>query len=232
MATSGASKARTSITEEPNRFRVVIRLNKQRPEQIVPEAQSQEVVQTAARLQVLLGATGKVVAVTGVAENDGSSLLVGCLGSGLATTSGSSVLLIDANVESPHLHEMFHVALKPGLLDLLEDELQVESAAHPQESSNLFVLPLGQSEFSLPALLSKPGSKNILDSLRAKYRYIVIDVGLLGSHPDGVLLASLSDGVVAAAAAGVRRRQEVQQLREQLKTLHIPLLGVVLTQQA
>jgi len=232
MATTGASKARTSITEEPKRFRVVIRLHKQPPEQIVLEAQSQEAVQTAARLQVLLGETGKVVAVTGVAENDRSSLLAGCLGSGLAATSGSSVLLIDANVESPHLHEMFHVALKPGLLDLLEEELEVEAAAHPQESGNLFVLPLGQSESSLPALLGKEESKNIFASLRARYRYIVINVGLLGSRPEGVLLASLSDGVVAAAAAGVRRRHEVQQLREQLKTLHIPLLGVVLTKQA
>ena len=231
MATIGTSKARTSVAEEPKGFRVIIRLHPQRPELGLPGTDSQETLQTAARVQVLLGATGKVVAVTGVSKGDRPTQLAGCLGSGLAATSGANVLLIDANVQSPRLHEMFHVASKPGLLEVLEEGIEVEGVARPHESSNLFVLPLGQSASTLPTLLSKPESKSVFDSLREKYRYIVIDTGLLGSCPEGVLLASLSDGVVAAAAAGVRRRHEVQKLQEQLKTLRISLLGVVLTKE-
>jgi len=201
------------------------------PECTFPNTPSQEAIQTAARLRVLLGASGKMVAVTGVTDNDGATQLAGSLGSGLATITDSDVLIVDANARAPRLHEICHVTIKPGLLELLENEVPLGAAVHRLQLSNLYLLPLGQSVGALATLLSKPEGQNVWQALRQRYRYVVVNTGAVATGADGVLLASMSDGVVAAVAAGIRRRHEVQQFQQELQRLRIPLLGLVLTKQ-
>lgn len=190
---------------------------------------TQEALQTAARLKVLLGATGKIVVVSGIADNDPATDLAGSLGGGLATMTESPVLIVDANVRAPRMHEIYGVPQDPGLLNVLDRELPLDRAVYRLELSNLLVMPLGDSRSSLPALLSKPEAHDAIERIRERFRFVVISTGLVAAGADGVLLASISDGVVAAVAAGVRRRHEVVQFHEELKRLKIPLLGVVLT---
>ena len=45
------------------------------------------------------------------------------------------------------------------------------------------------------------------------------------------MLSSMCDGVVAALAAGKRRRHEVDEFVEGLKRLNLSLLGIVLTKK-
>ena len=236
MTQFGASKAANALAVELKSeerestidSRPELALSAKRPG-VMP---SQDALQAAARLRVLLGATGKVVAVSGIAENDGSTELASSLGSGLAAITESPVLIIDANSADPGLHELYGIARRPGLLNVLDNNADLAACVHRLELSNLFVLPLGESRTGLAALLSKPETQEVLEEMREKYRYIVVDMGLVAAGAEGVLLASMSDGVVAAVASGVRRRHEVQQFQQELKRLRIPLLGVVLTKEA
>lgn len=186
-------------------------------------------LQTAERLKVLLGSAGRVVAVAGLGESDGSTTLAAALGFALAALDESRVLVMDANVREPRLHELLRVPKRPGILDLLEQKSDLELATTRLELSNLFVLPAGQASTSLAALLSQPNGARLLDEIRRTYRYVIIDAGVIRSGAGGMLVASMSDGVVAALAIGARRRDEVLQFRQELKQLNIPLFGVVLT---
>lgn len=187
-------------------------------------------LQTAERLKILLGTAGRVVAVTGLGESDGFTALAATLGFALAALDESRVLVMDANVREPRLHELLCVPKRPGILDLLEQKSDLEPATTKLELNNLFFLPVGQASTSLAALLSQPGGVRVLDEIRRTYRYVIIDAGVIRSGPGGMLVASMSDGVVAALAIGARRRDEVLQFRQELKQLNIPLFGVVLTQ--
>lgn len=188
-------------------------------------------VQSAARVKLSLGA-GRVVAVTGMAEDDGAAPLASRLGAALAAMESAPVLLIDGNVSRSTPSDSLGLASKPGLLEVLQSSIDLDSAVYTPPGSNLAILPLGKADTSLAALLAGPNGSATLAELRRRYRYVVLEVGLIQRAPDALLLAAMSDGVVVAAAAGARRRHELLGLKQDLDRLKIPLLGVILTSGA
>ena len=193
---------------------------------------SHEALKTAARLRLALGPSGRMVGIAGISENDGPPLLAARLGTALASMDQSQVLVIEGDDHSPALEEIFSVPRIPGFLDLLDSRADLKLAARPVTPGNLFVLPAGESERSLASLLTSPTCTEIMAIIRHQFRYIVVDIGVMHEGASGVLLASMCDGVVAALAAGDRRRREVLDFRRELERMKIPLLGVVLTRGA
>jgi Mrp family chromosome partitioning ATPase len=190
-----------------------------------------ETLLAAAKLKHVLGSARKVVSVACFTEMDGGSILSARVASGLAEIDKGNVLVLDANVATPQLGRLFGVENTPGLQEVLEDNLDVKDALRPLEPSNLWMLPLGAVNASLSSLLTSPRCAQVIDELRQQFRFIVADTGFVKS-PESVLLASLSDGVLLALAAGARTRDEVASFQEELRRLHIPLLGVMLTKKS
>ncbi len=184
--------------------------------------------QVAARLKLVLGLR-RMVAVTGLADTDGATRLAALLAEALVAIDQCTVLLVDGNVRRSRLNEVLAIPKSPGLLDLLEETVSLEQAARTFHPANLSILPLGEGARSLASVLSNPASTRVIREIRERYRYILIDVGVMTSDPAGMMLASLCDGVVAALAAGSRRRHEVVEFQTELERLKIPLLGAVLT---
>ena len=186
---------------------------------------TQESLQVATRLKVLLGSAGSVVAVTGLNSADGSAGVAAKLAASMAAIDRTSrVLLVDANDDRPTDHK------QPGLMNLLEDSSSIEQVLHQEELENLFTLAIGESSQSMAALLSSARSNIVFQQLREKHRYMVIDAGVVRSGPSGMLLAALSDGVIAGLTAGAHNQQEVRDFQQELRRLSIPLLGFVLIQ--
>src|SRR4051812_14297195 len=73
-----------------------------------------ELLQTAARLKVVLGVHRRVVAVTGIDPADGGPLLAAKLGAALAQIDHGRVLVVEANQASRRIGRLFGVASEPG----------------------------------------------------------------------------------------------------------------------
>lgn len=186
-------------------------------------------LQAAARVKLSLGAVGRVFAVTGLAMDDNAGHLASRLGSALAAVEPAPVLLVDGNVSQPSQAAWFGLPAKPGLLEVLRGTADLRAAAQSVGPANLFVLPLGTHHGSLASLLAGPNAASLLREIRDRFRYVVVEVGLVQKAPDALLLAALTDGVVVAVSAGDRRRHELQGLKQDLDRMKIPLLGVILT---
>jgi Mrp family chromosome partitioning ATPase len=186
-------------------------------------------LQAAARVKLSLGGVGKVFAVAGLALDDNSGRLASRLGSALAAVEPAPILLVDGNVSQPSQAAWFGLAARPGLLEVLRGTADLRSAAQSAGPANLFVLPLGAHDGSLASLLAGPNTAPLLREIRDRFRYVVVEVGLVQKAPDALLLAALTDGVVVAVSAGDRRRHELQGLKQDLDRMKIPLLGVILT---
>lgn len=193
------------------------------------EACTDEELQAAARVKLMLGPDRRVLAVTGLTPKDGASALAGRLGVAMAAIDQSPVLVLDGNVVQPVQAATFGIPPGPGLLDLLEGEADLKSIARCVGPANLFVVPLGEPERPLASFLTDANSHRIMGSIRERFRYVLVDVGLVQTNPDGMLLASWTDGVLVAGAAGDLRRHQLTGLKEDLSRFRIPLLGVVLT---
>jgi Mrp family chromosome partitioning ATPase len=188
-----------------------------------------ELLQTAARLKVVLGVHRRVVAVTGIDPADGGPLLAAKLGAALAQIDHGRVLVVEANQASRRIGRLFGVASEPGFLDVLEHRVELNQAVHPMTPDNLFVLPLGVAVGSLATSLTSDAGVSVMSAIREQFRHVIVDAGIIHRDAAGMLLASLADGVVAAVAIGTRRREEVITFHDELKRLNIPLFGVVLT---
>jgi Mrp family chromosome partitioning ATPase len=202
-----------------------------KPAQLRPGADWGETLLAAARLKHVLGAGKKLVAVSGFDNQDGAGLLAARIASALAEIDQGKVLLVDANAAASQVAKLFGVRGAPGLLDMLEGQAELKDAVTSSEPANLFVLPLGRASASLATLFGSDRCPLVLRELRAEFRYIIADVGLVRSA-EATLFASLSDGVLVSLAAGRRTREEVASFEEELRRLQIPLLGAMLTKRS
>jgi len=193
---------------------------------------SDDLLQTAARLKVVLRPHGKIVAVTGLDVRDGGARLAAGLGAAMAALDNDRVLVMDANVRAPELHEAFGIPRTPGLFDALDGKADLKLALRCVGPSNLFVLPIGESTETMGSMLTSPEGAGVMKTIREQFRNVIVDAGLIHSAAEGMLFASMCDGVIVALAVGIRRRDEILAFQEQLGRLKIPLLGVVLTRAA
>ena len=156
------------------------------------------------------------------------------LGAAMAQIDHAPVLIVEGNVASPRLAQLFGLTPGPGFLDVLEQRADLQQAIRPVVPPNLFVLPLGEGEAagSLASLLTSASGAFVMSAIREQFRYVIVDAGLIRRQAEGMLLASLADGVVVAVAIAVRRRDEIAGFHEELQRLKIPLFGVVLTRVA
>ena len=79
-------------------------------------------------------------------------------------------------------------------------------------------------------LVGCPVFKEILDSVRDDYDYIIVDAPPLGLVIDAAIMASVCDGAVIVINQGVIKHRIAQDVKAQLSKSGCRILGVVLNQ--
>jgi len=136
------------------------------------------------------------------------------------------ILLIDADLQKPQLHERFQLPNDRGLLQLLKDG----PPASIRETSvpGLFVLPGGGLSDSGTELLASPNLSEILNQFRQSYDIVLIDTPPVLLLPAGRLVGRLSDGVILVIRAGETTKRAALAACERLYSDEIPLVGTIL----
>ncbi len=192
---------------------------------------SEGALRAAVRLRQGLASGSQVVAFTGVEETDAAASLAAQISLALVQIEQTRVLLVDANVLRPKIHEWMQVPVSPGLCDLVGDSLDIHKAIHPSDVDRLFVLSVGNSAANLVSLFSSLQCEKVFRSLRQQFRYIIVNLPPVLLSPEGLVLASVTDGVVISLAAGRRRRDEVLRMKRELTALKTPILGAILAEE-
>ena len=187
-----------------------------------------EMMQTVVRLNSLLESEDRVLIVAGWDESDGTADLALQTAFGLASVSQQTVLLVDADFRAPLLHRRLKTHPDPGLGELIEGRRQIADLVQPFSEGSLFFLPAGSSQVARTGDLSAPAWTSSVASLR-KFQRVVVHVGPLIENPAAMVITSESDAVILGLAAGVRRRNEAEELQNQVEMLRTKLLGAVLT---
>ena len=192
---------------------------------------SDDAVRLAGRLTAALAEDQRVVLFTGSTATRGVSTVASHVALAFAKLVQQPILLIDAKAEGPTLHTTFNVPLAPGLTEVLERRVGLDAAVSRLDANNLWFLPRG-GDADYTHLLGSEACKELLQSMRQKYRLTLIDGSpILLSAPTSIL-ASQSDGVVAVVAAGSDHKADVVELKRILDGLKVNLIGAVLTTAA
>lgn len=169
----------------------------------------------------------KVVAVTSSLQSEGKSFTAVNLAISYVQAD-KRVLLIDCDLRRPKLNRLLCLSSEFGLSNLLlQPKLRDEAILH-SEVTGLDVILSGDIPPNPSELLGSQRMENLLNDLRQKYDYIVLDTPPVNMVIDAVVLAPQCDGVVFVVRMNQSERGAVIHAVEQLQYANAKILGMVL----
>jgi polysaccharide biosynthesis transport protein len=172
------------------------------------------------------GEVHKVIQITSPQASDGKSTLVANLAISIAQ-SGKRVVLIDADLRKPRLHKIFGVSNVTGLASIITHESELKDTIQKTPVPGLSLVPCGPRPSNPAELLTSQTFKDLLDTIREEFDFVLIDTPPLLAVSDPSVVAPRVDGVVLAIRVSKNGRPNAERAREILKTLGANLLGVV-----
>jgi len=142
----------------------------------------------------------KTVMVTSAVPREGKTLTVINLALTLSESYARRVLLIDADLRRPSIHEVLGIPNDRGLSDLLRSDrpdLHTISV-----SPRLCVLPSGRISENPLAGLSSARMRAFLDDVATKFDWVLLDAPPVGLLPDAQLLGRIAQAAVLVIRAG------------------------------
>lgn len=138
------------------------------------------------------------------------------------------VLLIDADLRRGQIQTVFRLPHGPGLNDVLAGDLTLPAALVPVEDApNLWVLASGSRPSSPADLLSSPMMESIVETLRQRFEFILIDSPPLLLVADPAIISKFADGIILVASSEATARSAVSQALRTLEVAGEKLLGAV-----
>jgi non-specific protein-tyrosine kinase len=173
----------------------------------------------------------QTVVVTSAEPNQGKSTVVANLGRALAQ-SGRSVLLVDANLRSPVLHEIYGLPNEHGLSDILVGRSADEgSLLRPTGVPGLWLLPAGSVANDPAMLLGSLEIERWVPSVESRFDFVLFDSPAVLAVSDPLALARSVDAVMFVAREDVLR-DRLSLAHREVRQLDVRFLGVVINKVA
>jgi succinoglycan biosynthesis transport protein ExoP len=176
-----------------------------------------------------LGAEGEVktLAVTSSTPSEGKSTLTYNMARVLAEL-GHRVLLVDADMRKPTLHQFLKRPNMFGLSTIIATETPWSQLVYSIEQGRLDTITSGPTPPNPVALLESRKMSELLAQWRMAYDYVLIDTPPVLGVTDAQSLASKVDGVMMVAALERATRASVTQTLEMLSHSRCKLVGMVI----
>lgn len=170
----------------------------------------------------------KVIMVTSASPGEGKTLTASNLALTLSQSYQRHVLLIDADLRKPTVHEVFAVENAAGLIDALQDAPDKSERHVPlvQVSSRLELLLSGGVTPDPISLLTSDALRALLKDASETFDWVIVDTPPAAFLPDCNLMSSAVDAALIVVRAFVTPYPLVQRVVEAVG--HEKVLGVVL----
>ncbi|HKO97140.1 MAG TPA: polysaccharide biosynthesis tyrosine autokinase [Pyrinomonadaceae bacterium] len=185
------------------------------------------------RTSVLLSTAGrapKSLLVTSSLPGEGKTTTAVNTAISLAQT-GASVVIIDADMRRPRLRSIFGLSERAGLSSVLSSEVSPQdmmSMIAKDASTGLNVLTSGPIPPNPAELIGSDQMRRLITTLQGEFTHVVIDSPPITSFTDGVLIATMVDGVLLVVHGGKSSRKVVRRSRQLLMDVGAKIFGVVL----
>ncbi len=185
------------------------------------------------RTSILLSTAGhppKSLLITSSLPSEGKTTTATNTAISLAQT-GANVLIVDADMRRPRLHSVFNLPNGEGLSTLLSSEgtdSDITRVVKIDDGTKMHLLTSGPIPPNPAELIGSEQMANLLKRLQKHYTHVVIDSPPITSFTDGVLIASMVDGVILVVHSGKSSRQVVRRAKVLLQEVGARILGVVL----
>ncbi len=177
------------------------------------------------------GSRPKVLVLTSATPGDGKTTVTSNLGIAMAEIR-RNVLIIDADLRRPRIHDLFGLTNEHGLSDLLKEQTLSDDFINPliqkTQVPGLDVLTSGPATHAAANLFYSPNLPELLASLRKRYDMVLIDTPPMLQMTDARVIGRLADAVILIARAHQTTRGAMIAASQRFSEDRIRVLGTVL----
>ncbi len=160
---------------------------------------------------------------------DGKSYLAANLAAALAQLGGRT-LLVDADMRSGRLHELFKLSNQTGLSSILSGRADKQVIQPVAGVGNLFVLPMGTTPPNPLELVERPAFGVLMRELAAKFDHVVVDTPAAVHGADAAVVAARCGTALVVARKHASRVGALQELVASFAGSPVQLAGVVVNE--
>ena len=171
------------------------------------------------------GESVQVLEVTSSFPGEGKSLTAANLAITFAQ-AGESVLLIDADMRRPSVHEKFELPQSPGLSEIIVTG-KYEDHLHDGPVDGLKIVTSGPIPPNPSELLHSDRMKAFLDEMKARVDLVILDAPPVLVVTDALVLAPRADGVLLVVNLNNSDKHATKRAVESLRGVNARILGTV-----
>lgn len=182
------------------------------------------------RTNVLFSSDGeqtRTILVTSTGPHEGKTIVTCNLAMALAQT-GQEVLLIDADMRRPRVHQVFETELEGGLSEITAGDGEPDKFVRPSGAPHLSLITAGRVPNNPHELLSSPQFKRALARLSDRFDWILIDTPPIMPVSDAALVAHTAAGVLFVVGSELTTVPSALNALEQLEAANARFVGAVL----
>lgn len=171
----------------------------------------------------------KTLVVTSAGVGEGKSTTLANLAV-VSAQAGRKVVLVDADLRRPTLHQIFGLSNEAGLTTLMMDEATLASPPIQEtDVQGLSVLTSGPLPPNPADLMGSRRMEVAIAALAKDADQVFFDTPPVVAVTDAAVLATKVDGVLLVISAGKTRREYARTAVQRLEQINARLVGTVLT---
>lgn len=170
----------------------------------------------------------KTFLITSATMEEGKSTVASFLAISMSQFGHGSSILIDADLRKPVVNKLFKVSSSPGLIDILQERIDLQAGIQSTILGNLKIITGGHPTPDADKILEVQRLKDLFDQLKSTFTFIVVDSAPVMMLPDALNLSQAVDGVILVVKAGATSREVAKRTCEILEDSGATMLGVIL----
>lgn len=171
----------------------------------------------------------KALAVVSPNAGDGKSFFVANMGINFSQLGGRT-LLVDADMRTPKLQELFGIESSAGLSGILSGRSETNVIRPIDDLPSLYLLPVGVVPPNPLELVQRPAFGHLMRELLSKFDYVIVDTPAMQHGSDAKVIAGACGAALALGRQGTTQMSAIQGVINQLTRAQTKLAGVVMNQ--
>ena len=172
----------------------------------------------------------RVIGVSSSLTGEGKSLTAVNLAYS-ASQLGKRVLLVDCDMRRPSLAEKMPIRKTPGLSDFLSGQIQADKLLQmcgiKNDEQAFHAISAGSMPPNPMELLSSLRMQKMVELLRQRYDYIILDLPPVGEVGDALAIAKMTDGMLIVVRQNYCDRIALNSAIRQFEFVDARILGIV-----
>jgi capsular exopolysaccharide synthesis family protein len=141
---------------------------------------------------------------------------------------GKRVLVVDADMRRPTIHEFFHLEKSSGLVNYLTADTNWRSLLQPSGTDRLDCLVCGPVPPNPSELIFSTQMRALIREASAEYDLVLLDAPPLLNVADGRILSTMVEGTIMVVKGSATPREMVRRAEIYISEVGGRLIGVVL----